>query len=282
MSTFRTLRFVERELSIENYDDLLTRKRHDLLTCCRSLPDKATVIQTCGGCLRLIMDMSAFSHGKATTNVDFKNVVSVAEEAAFDLFLPKTLQEALAEACNYLTLGVDVYHEDGSCDTHAELVGVYDTRGGCFVAWTGKSYPVQFQTSSLMYCKDLESHFLTLSGVSVMLLGCHDLNIFSPRSRASASQGTYKDQIMNKMDRLVKIHDPVVVLHHPHYTDSPRIWRVPWTGVDRNVPYCDTYSSGIFYGAGDGGKPRGRLEEVLAKTAKGDVKNWIQDLPKIS
>jgi len=57
---------------------------------------------------------------------------------------------------------------------------------------------------------------------------------------------------------------------------------VPWTGVDRNVPYCDTYSSGIFYGAGDGGKPRGRLEEVLAKTAKGDVKNWIQDLPKIS
>lgn len=278
MSTFRILRFVERELSIEDYDDLLELKRHDLLTCCRSLPHRATVIQTCGGCLRLIMDMRAFSHGQATTNGDFKDVVSEAEDAAFDFFFPRELKEALAEACDYLTLGVDVF--DNSCSTHAELVGVYDTRGARFVAWTGKSYPVQWQAPSLMYCKDLESHFLVLSGVSVMLLGCHDLNIFSPRSRASASQGTYKDQIMNKMDRLVRAHQPGVVLHHPHNTDSPRIWRVPWTGVERNILSCHTYSSGIFYGTEDGGKPRGRLDDVLAKTAKGDVENWIQDMPK--
>lgn len=129
-----------------------------------------------------------------------------------------------------------------------------------------------------MYCQDLESHFLVLDGVSVMLLGCHDLNIFSPRSRASSSQGTYKFQIMDKMDSLVKDHQPAVVLHHPHYTDSPRIWRVPWKGVEQNVPSCHTYSSGIFYANGDGGKQRGELKDVLAQTAKGDVKNWIQDL----
>ena len=138
------------------------------------------------------MDMRAFSHGQATTDGDFKDVVSEAEDAAFDFFLPRELQEALAEACDYLTLGVDVF--DNSCSTHAELVGVYDTRGGRVVAWTGKSYPVQWQVSSLMYSDHLESLFLVLNGVSVMLLGCHDLNIFSPRSRASASQGTYKDQ----------------------------------------------------------------------------------------
>ncbi len=280
MSTFQILRFVERELSIEDYDDLLKRKRQDLITCCSSLPYRASVIQSCGGCFRLIMNMSAFSHGEATTYMDFKEVVSVAEKGAFAFFLPKELQEALASACDYLSLGVDVFHEDNSCSTHAELVGVYDTRGVRFVAWTGKSYPVQWQVSSLMYCKDLESHFLVLSGVSVMLLGCHDLNIFSPRSRASASKGTYKDQIMNKMDRLVRDHQPEVILHHPHYTDSPRIWRVPWTGVERNIPSCHTYSSGIFYAKGGGEKQRGELKEVLAKTAKGEVKNWIQDLPK--
>ena len=48
MSTFRILRFVERELSIEDYQKLLERKRQDLLTCCRNLPQRATVIQTCG------------------------------------------------------------------------------------------------------------------------------------------------------------------------------------------------------------------------------------------
>ena len=37
MLTFRILHFVERELSIEDYDDLLKLKRRDLLTCCRSL-----------------------------------------------------------------------------------------------------------------------------------------------------------------------------------------------------------------------------------------------------
>ena len=87
---------------------------------------------------------------------------------------------------------------------------------------------------------------------------------------------------MDEMDCLVRDHEPEVILHHPHYTDSPRIWRVPWTGVERNVRSCHTYSSGIFYAAMDGGEPRGRLEDVLAKTAKGDVENWIQDMPKES
>lgn len=279
MSTFRIRRFVERELPMEDKRDLLKRKRQDLLTCCRSLPHKSTVIQTCGGCLPLVMDMSAFSHGKSTTNVDFQSVVSVAEKGAFDFFLPKKLQEALAAACDFLTLGVDVHHDDDACGTHAELAGVYDTKRGCFLAWTGKSYPLQWQASSLMYCNDLETHFLALSGVSVMLLGCHDLNIFSPRSRASASGGTYKAKIMAEMDCLVRDHEPEVILHHPHYTDSPRIWRTSWTGVERNVPSCHTYSSGIFYAAMNGGEPRGRLEDVLAKTAKGDVENCIQNMP---
>jgi len=278
MSKFRILRFVERDLSIESDRALLKRQRQDLLKCCRSLRHRPIVIQTRGGCLQLLTDMRSYSHGKATTEEDFRDVVSLAEKGAFDCFLPKKLQDTFAAACDYLTLGVDVYQDDDACSTHAELVGVYDTKRGRFVAWTGKSYPLQWQASSLIHCNDLETHFPTLNGVSVLLLGCHDLNIFSPRSRACASPGTFKRRVMDKMDRLVRKYKPEVVLHHPHYTDSPRIWRVGWTGAERYIPSCHTYSSGIFYGCPDKEEPRGLLEDVLAKTAKGDVHNWIQQI----
>ncbi len=276
MHDFRITRFVERELPIDDYDDLLTRKKQDLLECCRSLKVRSRIIQTCGGCLRLLTDLSHFTHGSPTTRQDFAEIANMAQEAVYECMLNDDLQAALEEACDYFTLGVDIYHDGDYGSTHAELVGVYDSKDSNFRLWTGKSYPLQGQANSLMYCNDLDTHFIELDGDSVMILGCHDLNIFSPRSRASAAPGSYKEQVMKKMDRLVQINKPEIVLHHPHYTDSPRIWSVPWTGVERSLPFCHTYSSGICFANRDGEKPRGRLQDVLSKTARGNVQNWIQ------
>jgi hypothetical protein len=89
-------------------------------------------------------------------------------------------------------------------------------------------------------------------------------------------QQAYKATVRDEMDRLIGKHRPEVALHHPHYTDTPNIWRVPWHGVRKNIPTCRTYSSGIYYG--NRGEPcRGRLKDVLSATAHGNVENWIQE-----
>jgi hypothetical protein len=218
--------------------------------------------------------MDMYSSGEDTTDKHFEKITGIAEREAMDYLSSARLADGLASACEYFTLGVDIHDCDGRCKTHAELVGVYDTQQRRFVRWTGKSYPVQFQVASLMYCRNLESHFIVLNGLSIMVLGCHDLNIFSPRSRASATRGTYKNKVMEKMDRLVQANLPEIILHHPHHTDSPRIWQVPWAGVRKAIPSCHTFSSGVFYG-NKGKECRGKLNDVLSATAHGDVKNWI-------
>jgi hypothetical protein len=220
--------------------------------------------------------MHRYSCGTGTTHEHYGKIIEIAERQAMHFLAARHLAEALASACHYLTLGVDVRDIDATCETHAELVGVYDTKQRIFVRWTGKSYPVQFQVASLMYCRDLKSHFMVLDGLRVMVLGCHDLNIFSNRSRRSSRCGTYKATVMEEMDRLVQKHKPEVVLHHPHYTDSPRVWQVAWAGVRGFVPTCHTYSSGIFYG-NRGKKCRGQLKDVLSATAHGYVVDWIEN-----
>jgi hypothetical protein len=219
--------------------------------------------------------MRRYSCGTDTTHEHYRKIIEIAERLAMRFLAARHLSEALALACHHLTLGVDVRDSNATCETHAELVGIYDTKQRSFVRWTGKSYPVQFQVASLMYCQDLTSHFVVLDGLNVMVLGCHDLNIFSPRSRASATRGTYKATVMEEMDRLVDRHRPQLVLHHPHHTDSPRVWQVAWAGVRRTIPSCRTYSSGIFYG-NKGKNCRGQLKDVLSATAYGNVEDWIQ------
>ena len=53
--------------------------------------------------------------------------------------------------------------------------------------WTGKSYPIPNQEKELVRIVNLKSHFLILEDIGkVMILGCHDLNIFNPRSDKNA------------------------------------------------------------------------------------------------
>jgi len=71
---------------------------------------------------------------------------------------------------------------------------------------------------------------------------------------------------------------PTVVLQHPHSTDTPNIWRMPWLSLARDVPTVRVWASGIAY-YNDHGEPRAKLGKVLAltKSAGNDVRDIVVD-----
>lgn len=94
--------------------------------------------------------------------------------------------------------------------------------------------------------------------------------MFSARAYAKHVPRGRRRRRCNAMRRLLR-HDGVdVVLHHPHGTDSPNVWRTAWVGVRRLLPDAGAMASGIAYYPKHG-KRRRRLREVLAATKFGDV-----------
>jgi hypothetical protein len=61
---------------------------------------------------------------------------------------------------------------------------------------------------------------------------------------------------------------PTIVLHHPHATDHPSIWRTPWAGVCSVLPKIKSWASGIGYHRWKK-RPRKPLEDVLKATRGG-------------
>ncbi|MGO9122885.1 MAG: hypothetical protein ACLQPD_35350 [Desulfomonilaceae bacterium] len=179
--------------------------------------------------------------------------------------LTERVLNAAHEKTEVLTIGIDVSSDHRP--EHAELVAVCELASRS-VHWTGKSYPTGYQERHLVQVADIQTHLLELAGERVLVLGCHDLNMFSPRARANQAQGSLRWKRCEAMERLVKRFSPTVVLHHPHSTDSPNIWRTAWTGVIREFPDLKAWASGIAY-FNWGGFPRGELDKVLAATHGG-------------
>ena len=104
----------------------------------------------------------------------------------------------------------------------------------------------------------------------MLILGCHDLNMFSTRARANQDPHGIRRRRCNGMRRVGRRFEPTAVLHHPHTTDSPRVWSTAWAGVRQILPSADVLASAIAYCGGDEeGNPRGRLEDVRERTARG-------------
>jgi len=146
-----------------------------------------------------------------------------------------------------LTLGVDVSAPNGF---YAELVAIIDLRPRKHLAinWTGKSYPTSGQERKLIQVTDLSSHCVRLDRERILILGCHDLSMWSPRGAASRKRGTNRWQRCNDMDRLVHRFQPTVILHHPHATDSTKIWLDSWTVLrNRLQHHSKAWSSAICY-----------------------------------
>jgi hypothetical protein len=107
------------------------------------------------------------------------------EQCIRSVFTP-VMCSRLRRFTRYVTVGASSYYfRDSYYDPHAELVFALDLESGRL--WrTGKSYPNPRQEHGLIRVADLESHFVELNGKQIILLSCHDLNLFSPRSYHNA------------------------------------------------------------------------------------------------
>lgn len=181
---------------------------------------------------------------------------------------------AVAKHVRFLTLGVDVFLSDGC---YAELVATVDVQTGHVLHTTGKSYPTpdQEKEGALLHITDLASHFQTLSGRRCLVLGCHDLNVFSARSIANRNPGGFRGRRADEIIRMAQSYNPEIVLQHPHTTDTANIWAGGWAGIRQDIRPLQ-YASGICYHwPKHGRRHRAPLKDVLRRTATPSVRNYI-------
>ncbi|HMK47141.1 MAG TPA: hypothetical protein VK436_10990 [Methanocella sp.] len=172
------------------------------------------------------------------------------------------LQRKLKRIAGCVTIGVDVYYFMGSVrDLHAELIFAIDVDNGGL--WrTGKSYPNPRQQCGLVRFPGLPDHFVSMGGRKVMVLGCHDLNMFSPRSAHNARG--WRSTTIEEFRRLATSENPDLLLWHPHKSDTPRTWLAGLSGVKKLLPDISYAGAGVFYN--DGRPPRASLARVLGGT----------------
>ncbi len=162
----------------------------------------------------------------------------------------------------FLTMGVSSYYfQDSYYDPHVELVFALDLENGKL--WrTGKSYPNTLQEHGLVRVADLGSHFAEIDGREVMLLSCHDLNFFSPRSYHNA-RGWRKESI-ERFRQMAKERRPELLIWHPHRSDTPRTWIPGLGGLRKERPGTGYAGAGVYYN--DGQPPRASMDSVLKHT----------------
>ncbi len=190
---------------------------------------------------------------------------------AINQTLPPNLLEKLREITDYITLGIDSESVPGNLRRpHVELVTIVDVRTGK-IDWTGKSYPIVEQERGLIRAP-VDTHFKNLDGDSVLVLGCHDMNAFNPRAHATAKK-QMRIATQRKFIDLVKAHKPQTVLHHPHTTDTSRIWLNGLNFLRRKLG-IKRYISAFRYYNGDA-SPRERLDVVLSNLRIGSTMDII-------
>ena len=238
--------------------------------------EPADVTITPGGFIRVPFPRSYDREGGSRgwgSDRDFKRLIPVALRAVDRVVGTDKVMGALRRRTRLLTLGVDLNSTQlkGGPETHAEMVAVIDTAMGEVILWTGKSYPAgPLQERTLVHAP-LESHLFSFDETPMLILGCHDLNLFSQRARANQLAGSVRRRSCNAMRSLARKFEPVTVLQHPHTTDSPMIWSTAWAGVQKCLATAGTLASGIAYCGGDeNGLPRASMGAVLERTAWGD------------
>lgn len=180
----------------------------------------------------------------------------------------RQVKPILAGRVKYLTIGCDpvIINDQFFPIYNAELVYLYDVEKDR-IDVTGKHFPTSKQEKMLLRFQDVDSHFHTLGDTKVMILGCHDLNVFSGRSRKQLSDGTNRKTVSDQLIARASQFKPEIVLHHPHSTDTPRIWQAGWGGLKKILPCVKHYASGIYYPE----DARGDLNDVLNSTQYGNV-----------
>ena len=199
--------------------------------------------------------------------------------------LSNGLRGRLAQHSDYLSIGIDT-HKDLISTTanyisrdHAELVYVIDLRTEK-IHFTGKSYPTSAQEKGLLRVTNLDSHFVDLGGETAMVLGCHDLTIFNPRSDATVSV-PWRLETKEKFKQQAQQHAPKFVLHHPHTTVKRSTWRNAWIRLRENFPSIESYvGTGCYSFRDDGWAKRDPLDVVLRETKRGDAVDIVVSMAK--
>ena len=189
--------------------------------------------------------------------------------------LQSTVFKKLKETADFFTIGIDGFNPTN--DQSIELVAVYDLGKEKVTNWTGKFYPTEEQKKDLIKINNLDTHFIELNNQKIVILGCHDLNVFSPRGQAAANPNGWKKQLADKFKVYCKEFNPEIILQHPHWTDTPNIWNVAWRTVEKELPNVKHFASGIKYYNNRNGVVRGDIDKVLEKTKKGDVIDFYYD-----
>lgn len=240
---------------------------------------RVKILITCGGFIEFgwpkNITRKDIGDNKNPNEKAVEELIRIAEEKLKKV-LDDKLMDKLSQFTDYITIGIDSSKEKISTtynyigNLHIELVCVIDLKNKEFY-WTGKSYPTSKQENGLVRITDLESHFIDLKNVGkVMILGCHDLNLFNNRNLKGT--GEWRKSIKFKFRELAKKEKPKVVLHHPHTTESRRVWINGWNGLIREIKSVEIY-------AGAGRCPHVECEyvlnDILLSTKRGGTLDFI-------
>lgn len=245
----------------------------DVFKAMRRAGARTDIVTTPGGFMQLDLTLKAQPLGWQTP-VSVLSTVSQAVEQSLNAFM--TALGKLDPPASYMTLGIDCMLPNEEHEyANAQLVATIDLGSMTIVAWTGKSYPTISEEKELMHVTDLGSHLQKLGKWKCIVLGCHDLNMFSPRSVANRDPKSPRGKRADEFTRQAVAFEPAVVLQHPHTTDTPNIWMGGWSGVNRSLKPI-TYASGIcYFWPGHGKKHRATLDEVLNRTRFGNVCDYV-------
>jgi len=195
--------------------------------------------------------------------------------------LDKKLRQKLCKHAEYITIGIDSHKQKISLSSvpirvlHIELVALINLRNNKYY-WVGKSYPTSGQEKGLVRWVNLADHFVDINNIgNVMILGCHDLNIFSRRGRKTTN-AEWRQNVRSKFYELTKNNKPRIVLHHPHTTDSSKTWTAAWNELNNAAPKLTNFASaGRYYNAENPGEERTELPKVRIKTKKGSTLDFV-------
>jgi hypothetical protein len=160
-------------------------------------------------------------------------------------------------------------------EPHVEFVYVVDLKTGR-TRFTGKSYPTPRQEKGLLRVVDLDSHFVDLGGVSTMILGCHDLTMFNPRTDAKARG--WRRQTKVEFRKIAQAKKPRWILQHPHTTVNPMTWSHAWKALRSMFPSASYLGTGCYSYRDLHGLDRRPLQSVLRATKSLDVADIVVHL----
>ena len=204
--------------------------------------------------------------GWASRPCDVDVLIECAQQVLGRVVTDRFVKQATGRI-DVVAIGIDLT-PDAVTNAYAELIALYDIKTRT-VAFTGKSLPRSNQRTLVRFV-DLGSHFISIGGERVLVLGCHDLNFFSPRGRGVQKSHGRLQKLRREMDERVSRFQPTVVLQLPHGTDTPATWRPAWNALVRLSPSIRAWASSISYFNIGNARPRAPLDDVLAATHGGE------------